>query len=54
MNLKISNKRVYLLAFIGIILYLILIVIAMFTYPGGIRDNTSIVGYSFWGIHSVI
>ncbi len=49
MNLKISNKKVYLLAFIGIILYIVLIAIAMFTYPGGIRDNTSIVGYSFWG-----
>ncbi len=49
MNLKISNKKVYLLAFIGIILYIVLIAIAMLTYPGGMRDNTSIVGYSFWG-----
>ncbi len=49
MNLKLPNKRVYLLAFSGIIFYIVLIAIAMFTYPGGIRDNTSIVGYSFWG-----
>ena len=49
MNLKLSNKRVYLLALAGIILYLVLIVIAMFTYPGGTKDDISIVGYSFWG-----
>ncbi|MFX0001157.1 MAG: hypothetical protein ACFE9Q_10435 [Candidatus Hodarchaeota archaeon] len=49
MNLNLMNKRIYLLALSGIILYIVLIVIAMFTYPGGIRDNISIVGYSFWG-----
>ncbi|MFX1569903.1 MAG: hypothetical protein ACFFCV_16235 [Promethearchaeota archaeon] len=49
MNIKLSNKKVYLLAFMGIISYIIFITIAMFAYPGGIKDNTSIVGYSFWG-----
>jgi hypothetical protein len=49
MTLKLSTKKVYLLSFTGIILYIVLIAIAMLMYPGGIRDNTSIVGYSFWG-----
>ena len=49
MNIKLSNKKVYLLAFMGIISYIILIAIAMLAYPGGIRDNTSLVGYTFWG-----
>ena len=49
MRLKISNKKAYLLPFFGIILFLILIFIAMFTYPGGVRDDPLIAGYSFWG-----
>ena len=48
MNIKLSYKKVYLLAFMGIVSYIILIAIAMLTYPGGIKDNTSIVGYTFW------
>ncbi len=49
MNLKISNKRVYFLALGGNILYVLFIAIAMFTYPGGTKDNPLVDGYSFWG-----
>ena len=49
MKLRLSNKTVYLLAFLGIIFYITLIVIAILTYPGGTKDNASIVGYTFWG-----
>ena len=49
MNINISDKKVYILAFVGIVSYVLLIAIAMLTYPGGIKDNTSIVGYTFWG-----
>ncbi len=48
MDLKISDRNVYLMAFFGIIMYVILIVIAMFSYPGGTRDNSLIPIYSFW------
>lgn len=48
MILKIPHKRVYLLAITGIFLYIILIVIAMFYYPGGIMDDQMTRGYSFW------
>ncbi len=49
MNLKFSKNYVYLFGFVGIILYVILIGFAMLAYPGGIRDNPLIEGYSFWG-----
>ncbi|MFW9829793.1 MAG: hypothetical protein ACFFEY_19625 [Candidatus Thorarchaeota archaeon] len=49
MNLKFSENYVYLFGFMGIILYVILIGFAMLAYPGGIRENPSIDGYSFWG-----
>jgi hypothetical protein len=49
MDLNISYKKVNLLAIIGILLHILLITIAMFTYPGGMRDNPAIQGYSFWG-----
>jgi hypothetical protein len=49
MKLKILNRIVYLLAFIGIVSFIIFIVIAMFFYPGGIKDDPTITGYSFWG-----
>jgi hypothetical protein len=48
MNVKISNKKAYLIEIIGLLLYTILIVIGMFTYAGGTRDNPNIPGYSFW------
>ncbi|MFX1389011.1 MAG: hypothetical protein ACFE9Z_02995 [Promethearchaeota archaeon] len=37
------------MAFIGILLYIILIGVAMVFYPGGIRENPAIEGYSFFG-----
>jgi hypothetical protein len=49
MKLKFSNELVCLFAFIGIILFIMFIVSAMFFYPGGIKDDPSITGYSFWG-----
>jgi hypothetical protein len=49
MEMKLSEKKVLILAFVGIGIFFVLIVIAMFFYPGGIRDNLSIQGYSFWG-----
>ncbi len=49
MDTKISTRNVNILAFAGIALFFILIIIAMFFYPGGIRDDPSIQGYSFWG-----
>jgi hypothetical membrane protein len=48
MNFKISSKKAYLIEILGMIQYIILIVIGMFTYAGGTRDNPTIPGYSFW------
>ncbi len=47
MNFKISNTKAYLIEILGIIQYIILIGIGMFTYAGGTRDNPTIPGYSF-------
>ena len=49
MDLKISSKKIYLMALSGIILWFILILIAMFTYAGGTADDPNNVGYAFWG-----
>jgi hypothetical protein len=46
---NLSNKSVFLITLSGIILYIVFIAIAMFTYPGGTKDNPLIDGYSFWG-----
>ena len=49
MKFNFSNRIVCLLAFMGIILFIVFIVSAMFFYPGGTKDETTIAGYSFWG-----
>ena len=49
MKLKFSNRIVCLLAFIGIVSFIAFIVTAMLFYPGGIKDDPTITGYSFWG-----
>ncbi|TFF87788.1 MAG: hypothetical protein EU550_02590 [Promethearchaeota archaeon] len=43
------NKKVYVIEIFGIILFITLITIAMFTYAGGTWDDPSYVGYNFWG-----
>lgn len=43
------NKRAYLIEIAGILLYIILITIGMFTYSGGTRYDSTLPGYSFWG-----
>jgi uncharacterized membrane protein len=43
------NKKVYLLEISSIILYIVLITIAMFTYGGGTKFDSNSPGYSFWG-----
>lgn len=47
--MKLDYKKANFLALLGIILWVVLIIIAMFTYTGGTKDNPSIIGYSFWG-----
>ncbi|MFX1401969.1 MAG: hypothetical protein ACFE8V_12080 [Promethearchaeota archaeon] len=49
MKLRTFSRIANVLAFLGIILWFILIPIAMFNYAGGTGDNPSIIGYSFWG-----
>ena len=49
MKLNTFNKKAYLTACLGIVIWFVLIIIAMFTYAGGTRDNPSAIGYTFWG-----
>jgi hypothetical membrane protein len=48
MNFEMSNKKAYLIEILGIIIYIVLIAIGMFTYAGGTQDNPSAPGYTFW------
>lgn len=42
------NKRVYLMAFLGMIIYGIFITLAIVTYAGGTMDNPAAQGYNFF------
>jgi hypothetical protein len=43
------NKKAYLLEILSIVVFIVLILIAMFTYGGGTKFDSTITGYSFWG-----
>ncbi len=42
------DKKAYLLAMLGIVLYIIFISIAILTYAGGTMDNPTALGYTFF------
>ena len=48
MEIKITNRKAYIIEIIGIGIYIISISIAMLLYAGGTRDNPSAPGYTFW------
>jgi len=43
-----KNKAVFVMI-LGQVLFVILFFLAMIFYAGGTRDNTTLLGYSFWG-----
>ena len=48
MEIKITNRKAYIIEFLGIVIYIMFISIAMLTYAGGTMDNPSAPGYTFW------
>ena len=48
MEIKISNKKAYIIEIIGIVIYVVFITLAILFYPGGTQDNPNAPGYTFW------
>ncbi|NVM16499.1 MAG: hypothetical protein HWN80_02205 [Candidatus Lokiarchaeota archaeon] len=49
MNIKNWKNNAVLSLFLGSVIYLVLMFLAMIFYAGGTRDNPLFPGYSFWG-----
>jgi len=48
MDIKISNRKAYIIEILGIVIYIIFIFLAMIFYAGGTQDDPSAPGYTFW------
>jgi len=48
MDIKISNRKAYIIEILGIVIYIIFIFMAMMFYPGGTQDDPAAPGYTFW------